>query len=365
MKKLFLVMSVVSLISASGALTFGAAPGFIDLGNVDRGSTENFNIYVTTDAQNSFQLSPQATYPFPSTMFDRTDLSIDQVSEQEVAEWFVFPEGDAQVDDLSESMYTLPDGSKVSAVASVPVKLRVPDRAEPGYHFARIELNPEMDNDGSGFGTQTRGVSIPQVLFRVPGNADRDISVNDITAVRTAESRVQIVLTIRNSGTVSTSLENSRVNITESGRNVASVALNTASPIAPGETVRVDANWVSNDVEGGNYRVEGDIGYHSASIPVIESISVTDSPKPAIVTDDDQQQDQQQENEEQSAPLLLIFGVVIGLGSLLYVMGLDIVWVTLISGLAGIAIFIITAGLPIYILIAGILGAGFLLYMEM
>jgi len=112
--------------------------------------------------------------------------------------------------------------------------------------------------------------------------------------------------------------------------------------LAPGETKVVETFWSDTDIEAGNYRVEGDVNYLTGQAYIDDAINVSE-----VIQF---QSDPETDEEDQNIPPWLILMVLVLVGSLMYYLDLDPVWIILLLGVAGISFYIIMAGLPNYLI---------------
>lgn len=364
MRKLLPLVFLLFFTASAVSQSIGMAPGEYELGEVERGESIDFTLYLTSyGTSRNFTVTPTESEVSLGEVSDNDAVDRESYSEQPISGWIDWDENTFTVNPRTSGTGTLPDGSQVSYNGRMTGNLEVPSNAEPGYHAVGIGLNPDFPR-GDGFGASVIGLSRANLQFRVPGEAERSIEVTDVEARRVGENRFQYVVEMTNTGTVTASVSRGEMTLTSSNGNEGSLTFTGAS-IPPGSSRQVEAMWAQEGISGGSYTVEGSIDYDTDRSFFREDVSITSAPQEPIEVEDPSQQGEGEGPQQASAPLLLIVIAVVGLGSVLYAFGVDILWSFALSGLAGVGIFIITSGLPVHVVLAlMVMGAGVLVYLN-
>lgn len=358
-----LLALAAALVSPVSAQSIGMAPAQYDLGAVDRGETVDFSIYLSSyGTADNFTVQPEVMEMSIGNVRGSDLVEVEEFSEQNVAPWLSWEE---------ESFLVVPGSSRTAQVGGDTVSydgrmegsITVPSTAEPGYHAVQIGVDPDFPS-GRGFGASVLGLTRVNVVLRVPGNAERNVELASVTARRTGEREAQFVFDLENTGTVTVQSTGGDFSIVSNTRGKVDSDYFSGVEIPPGATRRVEARWISDEVAGGEYTLEGSVGFETDRNFFREDVSLTSAPQQPINVPDPDDQGPDGGPEQASVPLLLILVAVLGVGSALYVFGVNMTWSALISGGVGIAIFIITSGLPVYILLLMLMGAGTLVYLN-
>ena len=340
-------------ISPVAAQYVSTTPSGINMGEVERGSSNELNFYIDTNAQSVFELNPRVeTAPFSTVS---SSVSEDNISEKDISDWVEFTQDSFTVNPQTRREYTLPNGENTSAVGSISMRLNVPQSrslSEPGYYMFKLRPNPEFgDGGGTGFGSTTMSVALPNVLFRVPGEVERNIRVTNAEALRIGSNSIQIVLQFQNTGTVTTSYESFALPIKEGDRQVGVVNI-PGYDIAPGESIEADVIW-NTDQEGGVYTLEGPLDYMSGQSYVEEDISFTDTPQaPRQV--DEPEGGTQGGGDDGSFPLWLFMLFLLALSTVMYSFEFDLFSIMIVVGgigLAGLILFTQASNLLLLLLL--------------
>ncbi|MFB6213099.1 MAG: hypothetical protein ABEJ07_00840 [Candidatus Nanohaloarchaea archaeon] len=363
MRKLFLALSVLVFSASAASQSIGVAPSDYQMRDVNPGEEVDFTVYLSVSGTSeNFTVKPTMSSPSSGFVFnDEGFIDADSYSEQEVQSWINWDKESFKVNPKTSQTYTLPNGAQVVAEGKMEGTLQVPSSAEPGYHSVEIGISPQFPR-GSGFGASILGLARMDFSFRVPGQAERSVEISDFSARRVAEDRVQFVYTMENTGTVTTGVVGGSFEVISQGRSIGSAQVGSAT-LSPGEERRVETLWVKDGLEGGNYRVRGSADYRTGKAFFDETVTITQAPRDPIQVEEPDNQDRD-EPQQASTPVLLVLVAFLGIGSVLYAFGLDMLWAFVIAGAAGIAIFIITSGLSLYMLLLMVTGAGLLVYLN-
>jgi len=334
-----LICLSVLLVLLSGFVassSVGAAPSIFELGEVEPGETIEKNIYVQTNFQNEFVVNPSVNTGPHDGHFSNENSLAHEISEADIDDW-IETEENVPVDPNDTQSYELSDGTSVNANAYFNFRLEVPGNAEPGYYFGRIRLNPEIESEENGAGTTNWGETIPTFRFQVPGQAERSIEVTDVNGIRIGEEQVQLIMQLQNTGTVTTRMTGGNLSILDiDGFEIDELSMPPAT-LAPGEVAEVDRNWDYEDLEGGNYEVDGLGDYRTGETYISGDFSVSSVIRDRQTID---QPEAEQDEEGFDIPFTLVIMILLILGTVLYFFEIDFLWTIVIVGFVGISAFI-------------------------
>lgn len=359
MRKKLLIIFLVMFVSSVMGQTVGVAPGFTDFGEVQRGSEDAYSIYVVTNAEENFTVSPEFNTALSSTVFDSNLGDPDEASEQDISSFVDFTKQQYTVNPSTERTYELPDGRTVRASKKIDFTMAIPSDVEPGYHFFSVELNPEFPNSG-GVSASTVGLSVPRFMFRVPGNAEREIELTDIQGVRTGEERAQIVMQFHNTGTVTTSITRGSANVLNNDQESIGEIRFDGMTLEPGEYGETSAIWRDNNMQGGTYELEGTADYTTGEAYVNGSITFTDVIREEIQVDNPSANDNQSQSED-SLPLWVMALFLVATSTVLYSFDVKPVFIAGIVGFFALAMYIWSSNISNLAILA-VLGSGGFLY---
>lgn len=362
-RKLVLISAILLFLSSLGFSAYvGTGQGMIELGEVERGETVQQEIYVTTDFQQSFGLRPDVKESAYSYLTGGNILAEPankpRISEQNLGDWI-----NIENTEVNPSSSLGPED--VDAKGSFTLTLNVPSDAEPGYHYGRIELNPQIENSEDIPGTLNVGQSVVDFSFRVPGDAERNLRVQNVRAFRLDGNLAAIEALIANTGTVTASTDGMNLDIYNSNRNqVTTVDFNdvTLPPDGPDSSQWVEANWKElGGIQEGAYQVNGTLDYFTGRATVSSSFSLPGFDVVEVRPGDDSSS----QGGDGGLPIWLVFMILIILAVLMWSFDVEPFWILLIVGFLGISAFILMSGLSNLLLIILLIVVGIMLYVEM
>jgi len=351
-KQLAIIIFVLCLSFLGASASIGAAPGSFDLEDVEPGTTVEKQIYVNTNFEDEFRLNPSVSTGPTTSSFSSENSS--DISEADIDDWITL-EDNVIIRPNETDTYELSDGSTINANGFFSVEINVPQDAEPGLYFGRIRLNPEIIAEGGGGGTVNWGETRPTFSLRIPGQAERSITVQDVNGVRIGEDRVQIIKQLQNTGTVTTRLDDGEITVlNDEGRELDNLNINSAT-LAPGEVAEIDTTWSSDEVQGGNYQIEGLGDYRTGETHISGDFAITDVIRDPVEVDGPEAE---QDDEAFDMPFTLVIMLLLGLGVFLYFLDIDLVWIIAITGFVSISAFIFfsAAGNYLILILVGLLG---------
>lgn len=347
LKKAIALTILTGFFAALGAAaSVGVAPGSVDLGEVNSGETVEQDFYITTNYNQNFFVQPSFRSGSRSTMFDEDNERRYETSEADISEW-VSVQDEVEVEPNNTQRYTLDDGRSVNANGFFRAQISVPYDAEPGYYYGSFNLDPETDSEVGGAGTETWGVARPNFRFRVSGQVERGIEINNVEGVRTGNDRVQIIKQLQNTGTVTTRLSGGNITVlNEEGESLDEFRIGSAT-LAPGEVAEIDTTWSSENVEGGNYQVDGIGDYRTGETHISGDFAITGVIRDPVDIDEPDAESE----DDADIPYTLLLMVLLFLGVILYLLEIDLVWIIIFVGVTGISLFIIFSSAPTYLIL--------------
>lgn len=344
MKRTFLLIAILMLTGNAVSLYVGTAPGVKDLGTVERGESREVKVYITTNIGDNFLLNPSFERP-QSTIFRpddsrRYDFEPDKASQEDISTWVDFRQEVFQIDPRTEKIVSLENGGATATQGEVVFDLKVPEDAEPGYRAGAVNLNPQLSSGGRGTAVQTLGVTQFVFVFRVPGEARREVTIERVNGFRTADDRARVDFILRNEGTVTTRISRAETKVYNEFGNLSGVVVTGGEYLKPGETKVVSAFWNNPDLSPGEYRVSGQMNYITGQAFLDETIDISDYIQIRNASGEGGATE-----GEGSSSLMLIVMVLVVLAALMYYLEISPVAIIASIGLLGIAAYILSSGL--------------------
>lgn len=361
MKKLgFLILGIVYLTYFAAAASIGVTPGYINYGDVEPGESIDVQFYVTTsEIDQEFEVKPEYEKSLKYALGQNAVIDMRNVSEQDIDSWIESEQETYTIDPSSSETYQLPDGTSVNAEGVISLTVDVPPNTEPGYRIGTVQINPNFQDERSGASARLVAETVPGFAFRVPGSVDRSIELADTRAVRVAENRVQIINQLRNTGTVTTTLTGGEIDVlNDRNQKVGSISVKSAT-LAPGEFAEIDALWVKDDLEGGQYSLEGQGDYRTGEMYISGDFAITDTIRERQSIDEPSAETTESEDK---APLTLILIVSLLLGTVFYLLDLELTWVIMLTGGMAVSLYILLSSVPTYLFLIPLISIGIMLY---
>lgn len=357
LKQVAVLILLVMMSGFAYSASVGTAPGFMDFGEIEQGETYEHTVYITSNFDSNFTVNPSFTNPRQSMVFnDARDERYD-TSEYGIDGW-VYLEDNVLVEPEITNTRELMDGRFVNANGEFTLTVEIPYDAEPGYHYGRIRLNPEISTDDGGPGSLNLGETAPSFRFRVPGDAERQVTVQDVRGFRTDDDQASVEVLLRNTGTVTTSAQNFEADILNSrGESVETLTISGVK-LAPGESEWTNARWTGENVDEGNYQLDGEVDYLTGQAYASGSFSLSDIVQ--VIPEDSPEVEG--EEEQETVPLWLIFMVLALMAVLMWSFDIEPFWILAIVGFLAVAAFILMSGVSNILLVVLLMVMGIVVY---
>lgn len=362
MRKLILVtFLIVFIASLANANSIGVTPGYIDYGEISEGETVEADFYITTsDIDQDFEVEPEYRQSLRYAMGENPAIDMRNVSEQDISSWIEFEQETININPNTSETYNLPDGTAVTAEGVISFEVDVPPNAEPGYKLGTIEVNPSIGGEGSGAGAQLIAQTVPSFAFKVPGSVNRNIELTELNAVRVGENQAQLIERLRNTGTVTTTFVEGRADITNSqGERVGVLDLRSAT-LAPGESAEIDQLWTYEDLEGGQYTIEGQGDYRTGEVYISGDFVITDNIQQRQSIDEPSES---QTEDSGNTPITMIAILTVLLATLLYILDVSSYWIIMLSGGFAVALYVILSTASNLLVLIPLLSIAVIFYM--
>ena len=235
------VFLMLSSVSMAQELSIGVSPSRIDLGEVERGSTEIVELYIITPSNGTFlvNLEPSEVYLDASTVNEN-------YSEESIIPWVNIINNPVEIEANEEVI-----GSSIKGQRKISFLMEIPEDAEPGEHMVNINPVPLPASEAIGsVGSMVRSTVPVRLRLDVKGNSVRDGSILDVMVGRYLADDVEIETYFQNTGTVTISATGSQRIYDKEGNLVKEIKLDK-SYIGPKEIMvfrgRVPIELVSSE----------------------------------------------------------------------------------------------------------------------
>jgi hypothetical protein len=355
---IFVAMSV-----PVSAQSIGVFPSEANFGTVERGETVSTDVYLSVSGQDqNFVTRPE--YSPVSTSFVK-DLELDtapnytheEVSMEDWSAWLGFPRSEVVIDPST----TLSANGR-SFQGRIPIRVSVPQDAEPGWHVARLNINAQLAEGADGTGVGVQAVVNPIVAVRVPGDVEREFELVSSRGVRTGTDEALVRITVQNTGTVTSTLRNTRFSVvSQTDGSTAKTDPSQGVTLSPGEQQSLEAYWSAQNLPAGNYRTQAAVSYMTGSFFVDEQVQITDFIQENVNVESPDDNRTGSLGEPGGDATWIILLVLVILAVVMYSFDVDPVWIIAISSILGLTFLALTGGVPIWVpLVTGAAGIGVL-----
>jgi hypothetical protein len=351
---LFFFTVVLSGLVSSAAL--GTVPGNIDFGTVEPGETVSTDLYLTVSdfPQDVIRLDPQISSTASLQLDDSGDPDRYAISQEDFSDWISL---ENSVVNVSSSREVQLENGAVNSDGRVTVVLEVPRDAEPGHHYGQLNLNPGVST-GSGGGSINWGETVPGIHFRVPGNAERQVSARDVRAFRRGQSSALVEVLLVNTGTVTVDTEGFTLDVLDAQGDVETtlpLSGTKLAPDGPNSSEWVQAYWDSGGQIGeGAYEVSGDVNYITGAATASGSFTLPGINRIEVRPEDPDDPS----SGGGGVPIWLVVILLSILGVLMWGFDIEPFWILTVLGVLGISAFILLSGIsnmliPVLLIVVG------------
>jgi hypothetical protein len=358
MKKYLFLAVMLMIAGHAGAESIALSPASHELGEINRGSSKQVTVYVDAIGYDEpFRIEPEYDQPRTSSiMQEGSEIDRSQYSAQDISSWITF----------SQDSYTIDPNGTMEANGrtydgQITYTINVPrSGSEPGYHAGSINPTIIRTEDASGFSASSIGLAVYSFNFKVPGTAYRELQYNP-RVIRTGTDQLTIVNRIVNQGTVTATVSETSFELQNMNGNLtASRSINSVKvPEGGSETVVTTIN--SEEVEAGNYRIEGTANFITGRATASDTFSLSD-----IVEVEPSELEETSgptgNFDNQSLPLWLVVMILVVFGVLMYSFGIEPVWILAAVGIVGISLYILFSSVPNIMLLVLLTVSGGLIY---
>ena len=289
MKKIFFltVLMIFSMPGHAMALNVGIAPPIIDFGQLEPGTeiSGTFYIYGAGAEEFSCDIMPvkvPTKFYYPDRPRNGYVFDVSRASEEDVSEWINLLEKSVTVP--KESYFVPEINAKVNR--KIDFILNIPEDAEPGYHVGYILPSPKVSV------TSTGGVGIGIIstikatyLFTVPGDVIREVQILGFDYKRLDEKYEEIIVLVKNTGTVTTSVKLENIVIDE-GKRKTTLTGTSHKKTEPNQIIELKAKYSVADKEEGEYKATARISWLTGEEEKDGIIEILKYQKPVTVTGD-------------------------------------------------------------------------------
>jgi len=269
-----LFFSCLSLKSvAQPQLFVGVSPSIINLGELERGTTNLVKFYVVTVSEEPFLVYLNVENGKLDFFDSNYNNLIVNYSEEDTASWIKFLNNPVELKPQNESLKT--DYETIKSWREVDLLLEVPKNAEPGYHLIKVKPNPSEISGTSGrVGANVVAITSVNIIFNVSGEAKRDGIILDATAERYKTNELELNTYFQNIGTTTITAKAVQ-NIYDKNGNFIKTIASPREAVKPKEIKIFNSSLPLDGLSLGDYNVLNTVSYTTDSAYKNSTISIT------------------------------------------------------------------------------------------
>jgi hypothetical protein len=265
MKKIGVLLIIVFLLisfprTLSKNIAIGVSPSIVDLGKLERGSSELARFHVISPSEDTLLVYLDVTRgTFDFFNRDHYREFSQNYSEQNSINWLKILNNPVEMRRTDEP--GLLEGN-VKTLNNIDLIVEVPEDAESGYHIISVVPSPSSNNDvDDQVSTQVVAVSPVRVILNIPGRAVRGGKILDITSGGIVANKQAINIHFLNTGTVTISAMAKEVVVKDEEENLIYESTSNIDYIKPGEIKTLKAYLPLDVLENKTYNVFARVDY--------------------------------------------------------------------------------------------------------
>jgi len=276
-KCLLIVIFLTLFMPRIHAQSVGVSPPFLDLGEIQPGTTKIATFYlITISEQVSLVHLSKVKGNLDFLMKDEHKAKLFNYSEEDILPWIEFINNPVELKKTDETLKTT-TGARITGAREINFIINVPKNAEPGYHMGMVNFNPLAAESGKMFAI--KAVTPLTFIFKVPGKAVREGRILDVSSGSYYNNGLLIDIFFENTGTVSMMIAPADIKIFDKNNNLIGTATSNYVYVKPGELKHMVAFWDVKDVEYGKYKVIANLDYISGYASKESTVEVYEKPE--------------------------------------------------------------------------------------
>jgi hypothetical protein len=258
---------------AETRLFVGVSPSIVDLGEVERGTTNLVKFFVVTTSEEPFlvHLQPE-NGRLEFFNFSYKDF-IFNYSEENTDKWVKFLSNPVELKPQNETIKT--SYETIKGWREVNFLLEIPKDAEPGYHLIKINPNPsETPTAGGRVGARIVAMTPVNVIYKVPGEAIREGIVLDTVSGDYRNDELGIDTYFQNTGTT-TVIARATQKVYDKDGNFITEIYSSKEIVKPKEVKTLKSFLPLADLSFGDYNILTSVSYTTGSAYKNSTIPIT------------------------------------------------------------------------------------------
>jgi hypothetical protein len=275
---LFLIFMIFSAFFVFNSLAetrlfVGVSPSIVDLGEVERGTTNLVKFFVVTTSEEPFlvHLQPE-NGRLEFFNFSYKDF-IFNYSEENTDKWVKFLSNPVELKPQNETLKT--SYETIKGWREVDFLLEIPKNAESGYHLIKINPIPSSPSTNiGGVGAQLVALTSVNILFKVGGDAIREGIILDTLPGGYIPNNLDIDTYFQNIGTITITAKAIQKIYDKDGNFITQLSSPT-SYVKPKEVRLFESSLPVTGLSFGDYNIFTSVSYTTGTSYKNSTISIT------------------------------------------------------------------------------------------
>jgi hypothetical protein len=259
--------------SAEDRLFVGVSPSIIDLGEIERGTTNLVKFYIVTISEDPILVSLEPENGRLDFFDNNYVNSILNFSEEDTASWVKFLSNPVELKPQNETLST--NYESIKGWREVDFLLEVPRNAEAGYHLIKVKPTPiETSVTKEAVGANVIAITSINVIFKIPGDAKREGMILDSTPGKYGQNNLEINTYFQNTGTTTITAKAIQ-RVYDKDRNFITEISSPKLFVKPSEVKTLNSFLPLTNLSFGDYQVLTTVSYTTDSAYKNSTISIS------------------------------------------------------------------------------------------
>jgi hypothetical protein len=258
---------------AEARLFVGVSPSIVDLGEVERGTTNLVKFFVVTTSEEPFLVYLQPENGRLEFFNFNYKNFIINYSEENTDKWIKFLTNPIELKPQNETLKT--SYETIKGWREVDFLLEIPKDAEPGYHLVKINPVPSSPSTNiGGVGANLVALTSVNIFFKIKGDGIREGIILDTVPGEYISNDLDIDTYFQNIGTTTISAKAIQKIYDKDGNFITEISSPT-NYIKPKEIRILESFLPITGLSFGDYKIFTSVSYTTDTAYKNSTISIT------------------------------------------------------------------------------------------
>ncbi|MFH1228916.1 MAG: hypothetical protein V1678_00640 [Candidatus Aenigmatarchaeota archaeon] len=267
---------------AEDRLFVGVSPPIVDLGTLERGTTNVVKFYAVTVSDKPLLIYLEYENGRLDFFSNHYNNAIFNFSEEDTASWVRFLSNPVELRPQNDSLRT--DYESIKGWREVSFLLEIPRNAEPGYHLIRIKPNPQTPSTQDS-GTMVVAVTSINIIFNVEGEAQRKGIILDTVNEGYGSNTMKVDTYFQNIGTDTISAQATH-KFYDKDNNFVKETISSTQYVKPKEVKSLSSIVPLTGMSLGDYNIITAVSYTTDSAYKNSTLAITKDSLKVVKSED-------------------------------------------------------------------------------